>query len=275
MVTLTTGCSASAQPTPLATRIGAPDNARDFGDVLVWPANPDSPDHYLFLPTSLSVAQNMVEAPNVGMFDAGGVGFFFATVTWQLTPERQELLRRQLTVDDAPPPHLSLVPVNVAAAKVITLADDGTQTVIREQLPSPHPPYTAMLQFAADPAARPLIMSALEGRSKRLLVCYDVSRTAHEERRFTLTGQFPASAATDTLEDALARGDLSLTPEPDSADLRAQVLAQAAAVQLLNRGNTTVEVTLSIPHRFDFQISLDVGRRMAAHQPIHDPLPPE
>lgn len=275
MVTLTTGCSASAQPTPLATRIGAPDDARDFGDVLAWPAHPDSPGHYLFLPTSLSVAQNMVEAPNVGMFDAGGMGFFYATVTWQLTPERQELLRRQLTQDDTPPPHLSLVPVTVTAAKIITVADDGTEAVIREQVPSPHPPYTAMLQFAADPAARPLIMSALEGRSKHLLVRYEVSRTTHEERTFTLTGRFPTNASSDALGDALARGDLTLTPEPDSADLRAQVLAQAAAVQLLQRGNTTVEVTLSIPHRFDFQISLDVGRRMAAHRPIHDPLPPE
>lgn len=261
-----------------SAQIGAPETARDYGNVLVWPADVEDKHHFLFLPRHLSITPNTADAPNVGMFDAGGMGFFFATVTWQLTPERLELLRRDLTGDDGMPPHLSFAPVSVTNAQVICLAADGSETVIREQAPAPHPPYTAMLQFAAEADARPTIMSALQGMPGRLLIRYSITRTVMQEKTFTLKGLFPQDTSAPSLDAALERGDLTLTPHPDTAELRAQVLAQGALAQVLHRANANagqLDITLSDPAQFDFHLTLDVGRRIAAHLPINDPLPPE
>lgn len=277
----TPDCNDDGATTPqpsFSALVGAPDTARNYGDVLVWPADTETKHHFLFLPRQLTISPNMTDAPHVGMFDAGGLGFFFATVTWQLTPERMELLRRDLTDDDGVPPHLSFAPASVTNAQVICVAQDGSETVIREQAPAPHPPYTAMLQFVADADARPTIMSALEGIPGRLLIRYTITRTVMREHTFTLKGLFPQDTSAPSLDAALERGDLTLKPQPDTAELRAQVLAQGALAQVLHRANANagqLDITLSDPAQFDFHLTLDVGRRIAAHLPINDPLPPE
>ena len=277
MNAISDSCGAAAPQPSLVAQIGAPDDARNFGDVLVWSAGTGNENHYLFLPLQLSLTQNLNDLPNVGMFDAGGMGFFYATVSWQLTPERLELLRRDLTPEDGTPPHLSYAPVTVTAAQVITCDHDGVETVIHEQKPSPHPPFTAMLQFSTDADARTTIMSALQGNPGRLLLRYAITRQVELERTYRITGLFPEDTSPAGIAAALERGDLTLTPDPETDALRAKVLEQAGISQILHSANASaglLEITLSDPTVHAFTITADVGRAMSAHRPINDPLPP-
>lgn len=267
-------CGARAPQPSLAALIGASDDARNFGDVLVWSAGTENENHFLFLPLQLSLTQNINDLPNVGMFDAGGIGFFYATVSWQLTPERLELLRRDLTPENGTPPHLSYAPVTVTAAQVITCDQDGVETVIHEQVPAPFPPYTAMLQFSTDADARTAIMSALQGNPGRLLLRYAITRQVDVERTYTITGLFPEDTSPTGIAAALDRADLTLTPAPETDAQRTKVLEQAGISQILHSADASagrLDITLSDQIVHPFTITADVGRAMSAHRPINDP----
>lgn len=269
-------CASGAAPS-FSAQFGAPQDARNFGDVLVWPAGGENENHFVFVPLQVSLVQNAADMPNLGLYDAGGMGFFYATASWQITPERMELLRRELTAPEGIAPHLSYAPATVTAAQVITCDHDGAETIIHEQTPSPHPPFTAMLQFSTDATARTPIMAALGGAPHRLLLRYQIVRQVPRTTTYTLHGLFPQDSTPDSLGDALARGDLTITPLPDTDALRAAILQQAGIARILpstSASETVVTVTLSVPTTHPFTITVDIGRTMAAHLPLHDPLPP-
>jgi len=268
------GCDAKSSQPSWATRVGAPDTALDFGDVLVWPREGSDNTQYYFLPLAPLLAAQPNSVPHVGLMDPGGRAFFYATLQLALPSDRIEQLREQLMTENVPMPMLSPAPIDVKSADVVMTESDGTKTTIHTRIPAPHPPHTALLQHSVQGSAKAAIEAALMGNIGHIQLQYQVTRYASVQTIFTVQGCFPKHLTVAQLEGAINRGAVTLSPTPDSSAQRREIFEQVLKFEGLVGGNTKVSVGLTTRKPHSFSIGIDLGRLMMAHMPLNDPLPP-
>ncbi len=266
-ITNRSGCGAGASQPHGGNIFGAPETAIDCGDVLLWPESETDPDRFHFLPLSPLVTKQPDAKPHVGMMDPNGSAFFFASLQLGLPREKLAQLRCNIAKDTEHEPHLGLAPVSVKCAQVVMTDECGAETILHQRRPALHPPYSVLLQFLAPDVAKTALQSALRGQPGQIALRYLLERQVAIQTEFTFKGCFPTEPCVATLEAALAHGKLTLSPFIAMADLRREMLGQAALLNSFTGAagcNTSLTVSLSLPKISRFEIGVDLGRLMAA-----------